>query len=105
MAMTTDDPEPWLAWIEKLIVAGQERTEARFDRLDSDVSGLKADVADVKATTAVMVTDVGRQNDAWLSLSRHVSRIEAATNQTFARLEVKIEPLAAYLKRLPDPPE
>ena len=96
-----------------LMVRTQAHNDARFDRLDADVAGLKLDVAGLKSDVAGLKTDVaGLKSDVAglktdvaelkiysVGTREQLNRMELAHAQFENRVDAQFERLFAYIER------
>jgi hypothetical protein len=87
-----DDMLGLLRQFGELIVRGQARADARFDRLEGDVAELKTGVAELKTDVAELKTGLAQTNE-------RLDRSELANERRANRVDAQFERLFALIQR------
>ena len=112
MPVANGDLAAQLHRLTEIVIDGQARTDARLDRIEndisglrtdvtglkSDVAGLKTDVAVLKTDVAVLKTDVAVLKTDMAESKAQLGRLESSTQRRFDRVDAEFESWGVYIK-------
>src|SRR5690242_5735480 len=119
MPVANGDLAAQLHRLTEIVIDGQARTDARLDRIENDISGLrtdvtglksdvaglktdvavlKTDVAVLKTDVAVLKTDVAVLKTDMAESKAQLGRLESSTQRRFDRVDAEFESWGVHIK-------